>query len=1082
MSQAGPLALRCFAEGLEIPVVSAQVQIAPGQPALASIQIVPTDSALLFLPRTFITLFYLDSLLGQGERALLDQLADEGRVGAFDAEDSRYRLLYAGEVTGLNYAKSPQSRSVVLQCMDLSSYWDTCYQWFMDYSGHGFLDKTHNFVGAGEYLFDNIASGTRWVLGNILGSRPENPLYANCRGLLGGYIHMLESVGGISPRATKYQAYRGVNDFFTIAELRYRLTGQLGAIPKDVSSARLYKRSAFQSWLRSGMGSAGSLVSFRDLLRVVGQYIFHQTYPNPAAMLYRGGDEVSIRTRRFETWSELDEAVDRDLRDLKDRFADASRAFRSISNGSIAKDDGRNVLIEGLRSLADIKERSGALDITGKAAYNSRLDSAQQNIAQALARLTAITGGSNLEDFDRVGSEQGQGVANRITAAIIAIEGAVNNTTWPRAVPQRRTDVTSDHLFSQLILPETFFVPPPTCNVLFPDSYTSLQYSRNFMREVSRLSVQGGLGIIAGGSRGANILGNYYFAPNIPDVSGRLAEAEIYKQGTTILPHELHSGIIPKFEWVTDGHRWATKDLRRGERQKERKIRYIQRLANHQFLLHRWGARQLTVQAHFNPNLVLGFPGVVLDRTAPAPSALESIADALGSGWAVLPTAYVGKIEQIVHNVNQDGGTTSVVYGKARTHKGFDDEYLGIVDRERRDLEDQEIVVSPAALVSEAANGALTSRREALILRAYMAGTLIDNRSLDAEVISAGEPTLSDEGVTMSRAQLASVGIPTSVFDAYANRSLGTPFVGESVLDPADPSQDTLVLPEVITAPVRVRTQLGRYVTPEDGRRPEVVLKPDWYSDVWAPENVGRDVYQVLLGCASIIDASPASTAEEYEDIIRAYVREEGISPEDIEVERTAGPGGTVLGTAKVRGRTVATLVLEAPPSVEHAIDVLTMQYSLLKRQQSSAGAFIRAFTARPIATLPEVLGSRNLAYDADGNVVPAGAGEEDPIEGFFSRSFGDYNVGVSFSGQRSLNNRAVEEPTAGEGALNLLFDDDSQYQSYAKSIFDKGGTIKNAQGSKILVPRYLDPRGRARQRVRAYRAELLGSRGLAGV
>lgn len=152
--RAVPLGLRLFMEGVEVPVISAVVNIQPSTPATASVQIVPTDAALNFLPRTLVHLFYLDDhitdddALAAKQSAAFARAESQGDFGPppaptaadlsrINASDHNYKLLFCGEVIGYTFAKTPQSRQMVLQCMDLSSYWDTCYQWFADYSVHG---------------------------------------------------------------------------------------------------------------------------------------------------------------------------------------------------------------------------------------------------------------------------------------------------------------------------------------------------------------------------------------------------------------------------------------------------------------------------------------------------------------------------------------------------------------------------------------------------------------------------------------------------------------------------------------------------------------------------------------------------------------------------------------------------------------------------------------------------------------------------------------------------------------------------------------------------------------------------------
>src|SRR6185369_5336666 len=96
-----------------------------------------------------------------------------------------------------------------------------------------------------------------------------------------------------------------------------------------------------------------------------------------------------------------------------------------------------------------------------------------------------------------------------------------------KVTQKKKTTVTGAQLFNQLFLPDAFFASPPRCNIIFPDQYTSLSYSRNFMREISRICLQGGLGIIANGAKGAELFTSHYLAPDIKDVRGKLLSASL---------------------------------------------------------------------------------------------------------------------------------------------------------------------------------------------------------------------------------------------------------------------------------------------------------------------------------------------------------------------------------------------------------------------------------------------------------------------------------------------------------------------------------------------------------------------------
>ena len=72
-----PLGLRLFLEGIEVPVISAQITIQPSQSALCSIQIIPTNASMTFKPRTLVHLFYLDTIADSDIEAARGSAADE---------------------------------------------------------------------------------------------------------------------------------------------------------------------------------------------------------------------------------------------------------------------------------------------------------------------------------------------------------------------------------------------------------------------------------------------------------------------------------------------------------------------------------------------------------------------------------------------------------------------------------------------------------------------------------------------------------------------------------------------------------------------------------------------------------------------------------------------------------------------------------------------------------------------------------------------------------------------------------------------------------------------------------------------
>lgn len=1056
MSKAVPLGLRLFMEGVEIPVISAQVDIQPNSPATASIQIVPADSALALLPRTLVHLFYLDyaafeEYSGDGEPTDQEKKQVEARpeLNRFVAPDRYYKLLFSGQVIGINYAKTPVSRQMVLQCMDLSIYWDTCYQWFADYSvgGDALTDKSHNFVGAGHGLFDNVSSGTKWVIGNILSSKPLTPEYKDMGGLLGGLIHLLEVVGGIRWRDKDFPGYNGVTDFFTIGELRFNLLGMTGAAPEDKTSVQIYNSKAFYSWLRNGMSSLGNLMSFRDILNHVSQYIFHDIYPNPCGYYTEGKLGDAFITTEVSTTPYIATttggAIVKQLKDLYGRFAKAWAKFHATTmkgepSSSTRRSNEVGYATEGVKLLRDtrpelrkVRALAETLKTDDKDVVVSSIDAIIDKVTSAYASDKQMYGSLLEAELD---SETKTDEAMKMVRDLIGrkFRGA---TITKKKVQVKR----GGHLFTQLVLPETYFLPAPRCNVIFPDQYYSLSYSRNFLREVSRLSLQGGMGVLGGGERGGGgaVIGHHYFAPNIIDAKGNSLLMTLQYGGRLLLPHEVHSGIIPKFEWVSQGHRWGVKAAKETGTTdalvKSSKIGYLQRVANFQFFLHRWSSRSMNVSSLFLPRLVLGLPAVVLDRAAPPPHVQAAIKKELGR--ELMPTQYLGKISGLSHVLNQETAQTTVALTHCRTHRAYDDEFLGVLL--------QEATKAANVVVFEIEPGKFRDlspdKRKTYVwlLNQFLTREL--RVGMPVPGYGGKVTSFKDEGQYRMDIQTASdYGLATHHFRDVGPQGL---FV--------------TVFPEKLT--VKVQLSPGSsYVT---SMAPEDVMMPGWYDTVWHKPNIGAKVYQPLLGVRAITDGEEQSS-EDINNLLNRWAVD-GTETNAAGESSAVTAENRVASFETVTGST-GTAIEVVTGSIEAAVDSLGIIYGMLKSEPGGdVHSFIERYTHRPIASMKDVMGSSNLEFNDKGEVTDP----QTMFEGFHSRGFGDYNVGVD-----------VVNGVEGKNAMKALF---PGLAAADIPVFKRAAVIDESVRDGIKS--YLDPRGRARARVFAYRAELQVSRGLLG-
>jgi len=1093
--KATPLGLRLFLEGVEIPVISAQVSIQPDAPAASAIQVVPTDMGLYLLPRTLVHLFYLDTDLVGEETAEVKKFMKEHRgtvsvensaINRFEAGDAYYKILFAGEVIGLQFSKSTSARQLVLQCMDLSSYWDACYQFFSDYSrqGDGLTDTTHQFAGADAGLFDNVAGGHDWVISRLLETKPQSPAYQKCEGLQGGLIHLLEAVGGVKHRGPGVNAgYNGVNDFFSIAELRYNLLGMLGAIEEDKTSAKLYAGKAFRNWLQNGMTSLGSLLSFRDIVNHVNKYIFHNIYPNPCAFYVAPSEEKKSKMIKIDTSIFTDSSVGKLLLSkLKKAHETLGQAIQQLQSSV-----DYNVLEDYRDGITSVQYVRGFLNEALAIAGTLQTDDKVEAKAQVLSALSAlkVVGADPLEVSAQViirpSDDDIESEIQTITESYKLIEGFIGPLYRTKKKSKKTVEVEiGGHLYNQLFLPETFFVSPPRCNVIFPDQYFQFSYSRNFAREVTRLSCQGGLGILAGG-KGSKILGHHYFAPNIKDVRGKTLYATLSAGARVLLPHEVHSGIIPKFEWVTDGHRWGLKASVKGaEATQAQKINYLQRLANFQFFLHRWSSRNMELAGIFMPNLVAGFPSVVIDRSAPSSEVLAVLEKALGR--RMLPTQFMGKIVGLTHSVSQQGGSTSVSFAYCRTHRGLDDEFLGTLSKEEVVLgEPKTIIIYPKYLAVNETYGGTDRNLQLRLLRLHFKSMLktavLPDVGKVKQVIESGSTALRREEFLMLFGGIVSTVLNYSIeipengdeFDAYLWGNPGKKTVDQegsmqiSSSPDQDGTEDAISYPEKITVTYLPWVKTGKFV---QGMAFEDAVRPEWMTkEVWDNKNITKSVYKPLLGTVAVTDDIGIGQAQQ-DELLKRSTTDEGLLRElfssneealtSAELSSGIGKGAGTVSVETMPGDDSKIRYFVLPGSIEETIDGLSIVYGMIKQRGEGVHEFIREYGHRPVASMIDVLGSQNLAFGPDGWVLPGppAPGEPPMIEGFHSRAFGDYNVN-------------------GKDSLAVLFPGEPNPTSVMRSeVMDRGKAPESVNAK-------LDPRGRARARVQAYLAELRISRGL---
>lgn len=1131
------LKLRCFLEGVEVPTISASLAIQANAPAQCQIQIPATDKAHELLPRTLVHVFFRDYYVGPGDNFSVrtepeqastreDQVASEhqadevarerqdevaestagakpeitdsgaavrrstitgddtsvprpgqpisdkpeaaqadtgdAHAGPIQAsknidksedgeeEDRRWKLFFCGEVIGYQFVKNANSRSIILQCLDPSVYWDTCYQYKVS-TARLTGDGMAAFVGAGTTLFDEFYESSTSILVGILNrnsiSRPE------LTGMLAGVVHLLERVGGVYTS----RGIKGVNDFFSLAELRLHLVDMITASERDESSRRLCARRAYNRFMRRAGGRLGKISSFREMLAMINRFIFHDVYPNPIAMYQPAGERAETRTHsRTDTaaTTESQETISFIFSRLTALVVEAQGQARAGNNASASNLAATYAgLCQQLGS--ELRRRRGRYDGDPGLAGGAAMRASRHYSANQRSR----------------GDTQIRRAHQIIQRTRMSLTGTPDIT---RSWTSTRTVNTTPRLNMQIIRPDVWMVSPPRCNVIWPELYNSVSYSRQFMREVSRMQLTVTDEIFGSDA----LLNQWYYAPNVEVLGERMSQ--VRGQGATLpqaaysrrlMDHELYTGVVPVFERLNEVNIYAARSDQVAER--GARVPYVVRASHFQFFKHRFTPRTISVSGKFNPYAVAGFPCVVIDKymteeqvlasglrgvellesldsqrdqleahqqenlpdiSSEVVSAVQELGEAganlssLTSSddfWTALrlasPTQLTGMIVGLNHTITQMSAQTSYQIQYGRTHRE-NDELLGAnrVRLGRRDEGTATRTTTVAALAGEPPQngqmgpyfGTITN-----VTPVERTGSFL----LFGTFLPQG---VRDRGRRRSREARVPVGVsqPARNYPAEVLRQV--------------PSPET----EVEFTAYDIEEEVERYRGDIVDIPFEDFVRPPWMSDVWKNDRIGA-AYLQMLGTGSVTDDLVVHTGAEGAPMGSASADlETPIENADAAARNEQDPtdwqrasGGTTQGAAmRVR--------------VERAIDLLVRSYSEIRHEGLDVTEFARGYSWRPIADMIQMLGSRDLEVNPE--------------------------TGKTIRGEMGFHSLAFGHGPMGQNIRNLLRGED------ARRILGIG---TGADQDRANLLSRLDKRADKSARVLAYVRELWADRGQLG-
>ncbi len=952
------LRLRLFIEGVEVPVIAAQVQSAPNSPGVASIQIPPLAEATRFHPRSLIHLFFLDFYESQSPlittkpefafKDFRDPYVDPyvDPAGSVDAQNRivdeanvQYKLLFGGELMGFQWTKNPTNRSIVLQCSDFSNYWDYAYQFNnTDLFGPGIKAI---FAGGATNLFTDFLDDQGSVIARII--KTPSVQYPALKGLLGGIVHLLEAIGGSYYYDKKFA---GQNIFFSLAELRLHITQMITAVENDPTASRLLNSGGFDGMFGRTLGNMGSQVSFRQAINALMGHIFHETYsiPTPLYVPGTGGTVAGFVRKKVRN-----DPVNSFIATTADSIIVSLQEIKTFVNDPNLTGSDRQLILRRLnevrKTLQTTAQQIRALNVKQALSYYA---SAQSAIGVAITKVKAA--GDHVSRFAKALQEINAKIDDAIAQMKRAADLEINITPQKKAIPAR--------LNQQIFRPDVWFSAPPMCNVLFPENYTDLSYARMFMQEPTRLMLKTNDEFFGEDE----LFDNFYFAPKGFGLkTGKNSLSAILSND--LLDHELYTGILPVFEKMGELNIFAA---RSGTVEgKQPKVGLAQRSANFLYFKYRFAARQMQVKARFSPYIAPGFPGLVIDKYVDRETIERYNEMAVELGRAtrdvnkLLGAHFLGNFTEVTHVVDQRNGRTEINCGYPR-QPDESVEFLGAIEdgqTVKKRFDKDAIRTTDVASLNQPRLGAIGPSQGQITAVVEVTDIYADRGDAATSRTLPLYHGPRRQGTAESRVQVP-VGISQPARDYGADV---TALIGDNTRP-------------VTFRAFRVTEDVPRYRKEIVDLPAEEYIRPGWYGDIWHPSKIG-EAYRQLFRTGSITDPTqitdPSGTST-------------GVTSTAVDDAMTQASSATDAGDPKAQAPTVLTL--DNNSSIEQAVAFLVLTYSYIKIGGIDPEEFVRAYTWRPIASMVDMFGTRDLQLSADGTQVLSG------VEGFHSRAFGPFN------------------------------------------------------------------------------------------
>lgn len=252
MAVGGNIKAKLYLEGIEVPFIGASITSSVNRASIAYVDIVPLDEIRHIKPRTHVSIHVKD-----------DANPDAGKRG-------RFVLAWEGEVFGYNFGRTVSSRTMTLNCIDFSGYWDSVLTYYFD------PRKSMNKQGLLGSEGLNIEAARKSQVSTHTVS------FSNASSYLNIFQEALKKPGAdeLDAFVAIFDKLSAANAFYDYADKRYRITeryvlGSSGAIQNLLSGQNAIE------WFKSVGGVVSGFHSLRELIMMFLGIIYHDTIPIP---------------------------------------------------------------------------------------------------------------------------------------------------------------------------------------------------------------------------------------------------------------------------------------------------------------------------------------------------------------------------------------------------------------------------------------------------------------------------------------------------------------------------------------------------------------------------------------------------------------------------------------------------------------------------------------------------------------------------------------------------------------------------------------------------------------------------------